>query len=163
MGGSRVTKEEATAARLGKERPGLGLGGGAGSRNGEKTPIRDWYEKPSKQGGLRVCFLFLSFSALPQLRNPSLCQNSLSPPPRLSAPLQRLGEGMGASCVVKPGVLARRLIFLCCLSSPTAAPKSSFDPHHRSQPSYERPSYLPPGPGLMLRQKSIGMSSEAWV
>ncbi|KAB1274486.1 SH3 and multiple ankyrin repeat domains protein 1 [Camelus dromedarius] len=38
------------------------------------------------------------------------------------------------------------------------ATESSFDPHHRSQPSYERPSYLPPGPGLMLRQKSIGMS-----
>ncbi|XP_011381238.1 SH3 and multiple ankyrin repeat domains protein 1 [Pteropus vampyrus] len=35
------------------------------------------------------------------------------------------------------------------------ATESSFDPHHRSQPSYERPSYLPPGPGLMLRQKSI--------
>uniref|UniRef100_A0A2K6AKD2 SH3 and multiple ankyrin repeat domains protein 1 n=1 Tax=Mandrillus leucophaeus TaxID=9568 RepID=A0A2K6AKD2_MANLE len=29
-------------------------------------------------------------------------------------------------------------------------PPSSFDPHHRAQPSYERP-------GLMLRQKSIGM------
>uniref|UniRef100_A0A4X2JWC2 SH3 and multiple ankyrin repeat domains protein 1 n=1 Tax=Vombatus ursinus TaxID=29139 RepID=A0A4X2JWC2_VOMUR len=40
------------------------------------------------------------------------------------------------------------------------ATESSFDPHHRSQPSYERPSYLPPGPGLMLRQKSIGKS--AW-
>uniref|UniRef100_A0A8C9A834 SH3 and multiple ankyrin repeat domains protein 1 n=1 Tax=Prolemur simus TaxID=1328070 RepID=A0A8C9A834_PROSS len=38
------------------------------------------------------------------------------------------------------------------------ATESSFDPHHRSQPSYERPSFLPPGPGLMLRQKSIGMS-----
>ena len=48
---------------------------------------------------------------------------------------------------------------LSVLSPPlTANPKSSFDPHHRSQPSYERPSYLPPGPGLMLRQKSIGMS-----
>uniref|UniRef100_A0A4X2JWE0 SH3 and multiple ankyrin repeat domains protein 1 n=1 Tax=Vombatus ursinus TaxID=29139 RepID=A0A4X2JWE0_VOMUR len=41
------------------------------------------------------------------------------------------------------------------------ATESSFDPHHRSQPSYERPSYLPPGPGLMLRQKSIGKS--AWA
>ena len=48
---------------------------------------------------------------------------------------------------------------LSFLSPPlTGNPKSSFDPHHRSQPSYERPSYLPPGPGLMLRQKSIGMS-----
>uniref|UniRef100_A0A2K6SD02 SH3 and multiple ankyrin repeat domains protein 1 n=1 Tax=Saimiri boliviensis boliviensis TaxID=39432 RepID=A0A2K6SD02_SAIBB len=35
------------------------------------------------------------------------------------------------------------------------ATESSFDPHHRSQPSYERPSFLPPVPGLMLRQKSI--------
>nr|XP_040134936.1 SH3 and multiple ankyrin repeat domains protein 1 [Ictidomys tridecemlineatus] len=42
----------------------------------------------------------------------------------------------------------------------TAAPKSSFDPHHRSQPSYERPSFLPPGPGLMLRQKSIGAAED---
>ncbi|XP_019065636.1 SH3 and multiple ankyrin repeat domains protein 1 isoform X4 [Fukomys damarensis] len=41
------------------------------------------------------------------------------------------------------------------------ATESSFDPHHRSQPSYERPSFLPPGPGLMLRQKSIGRSSRA--
>ncbi|XP_076987026.1 SH3 and multiple ankyrin repeat domains protein 1 [Tamandua tetradactyla] len=40
------------------------------------------------------------------------------------------------------------------------ATESSFDPHHRSQPSYERPSYLPPGPGLMLRQKSIGAAEE---
>uniref|UniRef100_G3TU53 SH3 domain-containing protein n=1 Tax=Loxodonta africana TaxID=9785 RepID=G3TU53_LOXAF len=40
------------------------------------------------------------------------------------------------------------------------ATESSFDPHHRSQPSYERPSYLPPGPGLMLRQKSIGAAAE---
>ncbi|XP_027716697.1 SH3 and multiple ankyrin repeat domains protein 1 [Vombatus ursinus] len=39
------------------------------------------------------------------------------------------------------------------------ATESSFDPHHRSQPSYERPSYLPPGPGLMLRQKSIALPS----
>ncbi|XP_070306530.1 SH3 and multiple ankyrin repeat domains protein 1 isoform X3 [Odocoileus virginianus] len=38
--------------------------------------------------------------------------------------------------------------------------ESSFDPHHRSQPSYERPSYLPPGPGLMLRQKSIGAAED---
>lgn len=51
------------------------------------------------------------------------------------------------------------LPLLSFLSPPlTTNPKSSFDPHHRSQPSYERPSYLPPGPGLMLRQKSIGMS-----
>lgn len=51
------------------------------------------------------------------------------------------------------------LSLLSFLSPPlTTNPKSSFDPHHRSQPSYERPSYLPPGPGLMLRQKSIGMS-----
>ncbi|XP_037676032.1 SH3 and multiple ankyrin repeat domains protein 1 isoform X2 [Choloepus didactylus] len=40
------------------------------------------------------------------------------------------------------------------------ATESSFDPHHRSQPSYERPSYLPPGPGLMLRQKSIGAADD---
>ncbi|XP_006868202.1 PREDICTED: SH3 and multiple ankyrin repeat domains protein 1 [Chrysochloris asiatica] len=40
------------------------------------------------------------------------------------------------------------------------ATESSFDPHHRSQPSYERPSYLPPGPGLMLRQKSIGAAED---
>ncbi|XP_004381905.1 SH3 and multiple ankyrin repeat domains protein 1 [Trichechus manatus latirostris] len=40
------------------------------------------------------------------------------------------------------------------------AAESSFDPHHRSQPSYERPSYLPPGPGLMLRQKSIGAAED---
>ncbi|XP_015447041.1 SH3 and multiple ankyrin repeat domains protein 1 [Pteropus alecto] len=40
------------------------------------------------------------------------------------------------------------------------ATESSFDPHHRSQPSYERPSYLPPGPGLMLRQKSIDSGIE---
>ncbi|EHB05696.1 SH3 and multiple ankyrin repeat domains protein 1 [Heterocephalus glaber] len=39
------------------------------------------------------------------------------------------------------------------------ATESSFDPHHRSQPSYERPSFLPPGPGLMLRQKSIAHDS----
>uniref|UniRef100_A0A287D3X4 SH3 and multiple ankyrin repeat domains protein 1 n=1 Tax=Ictidomys tridecemlineatus TaxID=43179 RepID=A0A287D3X4_ICTTR len=40
------------------------------------------------------------------------------------------------------------------------ATESSFDPHHRSQPSYERPSFLPPGPGLMLRQKSIGAAED---
>ncbi|XP_019513858.1 PREDICTED: SH3 and multiple ankyrin repeat domains protein 1 isoform X3 [Hipposideros armiger] len=40
------------------------------------------------------------------------------------------------------------------------ATESSFDPHHRSQPSYERPSYLPPGPGFMLRQKSIGAAED---
>ncbi|XP_073914157.1 SH3 and multiple ankyrin repeat domains protein 1 isoform X1 [Castor canadensis] len=40
------------------------------------------------------------------------------------------------------------------------ATESSFDPHHRSQPSYERPSFLPPGPGLMLRQKSIGATED---
>ncbi|XP_045437578.1 SH3 and multiple ankyrin repeat domains protein 1 isoform X2 [Pipistrellus kuhlii] len=40
------------------------------------------------------------------------------------------------------------------------ATESSFDPHHRSQPSYERPSYLPAGPGLMLRQKSIGAAED---
>ncbi|XP_023988144.1 SH3 and multiple ankyrin repeat domains protein 1 [Physeter macrocephalus] len=40
------------------------------------------------------------------------------------------------------------------------ATESSFEPHHRSQPSYERPSYLPPGPGLMLRQKSIGAAED---
>ncbi|XP_006897408.1 PREDICTED: SH3 and multiple ankyrin repeat domains protein 1 [Elephantulus edwardii] len=40
------------------------------------------------------------------------------------------------------------------------ATESNFDPHHRSQPSYERPSYLPPGPGLMLRQKSIGAAED---
>ncbi|XP_075393348.1 SH3 and multiple ankyrin repeat domains protein 1 [Tenrec ecaudatus] len=40
------------------------------------------------------------------------------------------------------------------------ATESTFDPHHRSQPSYERPSYLPPGPGLMLRQKSIGAAED---
>ncbi|XP_036009004.1 SH3 and multiple ankyrin repeat domains protein 1 isoform X6 [Mus musculus] len=40
------------------------------------------------------------------------------------------------------------------------ATESSFDPHHRSQPSYDRPSFLPPGPGLMLRQKSIGAAED---
>ncbi|ERE70165.1 SH3 and multiple ankyrin repeat domain protein 1 [Cricetulus griseus] len=40
------------------------------------------------------------------------------------------------------------------------ATESNFDPHHRSQPSYDRPSFLPPGPGLMLRQKSIGPLSQ---
>uniref|UniRef100_A0A2K5JBM2 SH3 and multiple ankyrin repeat domains protein 1 n=1 Tax=Colobus angolensis palliatus TaxID=336983 RepID=A0A2K5JBM2_COLAP len=40
------------------------------------------------------------------------------------------------------------------------ATESSFDPHHRAQPSYERPSFLPPGPGLMLRQKSIGAAED---
>ncbi|XP_049642948.1 SH3 and multiple ankyrin repeat domains protein 1 isoform X2 [Suncus etruscus] len=40
------------------------------------------------------------------------------------------------------------------------ATESNFDPHHRSQPSYERPPYLPPGPGLMLRQKSIGAAED---
>ncbi|KAM9112916.1 SH3 and multiple ankyrin repeat domains protein 1 [Pangshura tecta] len=36
--------------------------------------------------------------------------------------------------------------------------ESNFEPHRMGQPSYERPSYLPPGApqGLMLRQKSIG-------
>uniref|UniRef100_A0A8C3SGF8 SAM domain-containing protein n=1 Tax=Chelydra serpentina TaxID=8475 RepID=A0A8C3SGF8_CHESE len=36
--------------------------------------------------------------------------------------------------------------------------QSNFEPHRMGQPSYERPSYLPPGApqGLMLRQKSIG-------
>ncbi|MXQ93042.1 hypothetical protein E5288_WYG017544 [Bos mutus] len=53
------------------------------------------------------------------------------------------------------------LPLLSFLSPPlTTNPKSSFDPHHRSQPSYERPSYLPPGPGLMLRQKSIGAAED---
>ncbi|XP_027297776.1 SH3 and multiple ankyrin repeat domains protein 1 isoform X1 [Cricetulus griseus] len=40
------------------------------------------------------------------------------------------------------------------------ATESNFDPHHRSQPSYDRPSFLPPGPGLMLRQKSIGAAED---
>lgn len=59
--------------------------------------------------------------------------------------------------VCRPGSLALAELSPSVMS-PLSAPKSSFDPHHRSQPSYERPSFLPPGPGLMLRQKSIGRS-----
>lgn len=134
-----------------------------GSRNAEEHPDEGSVWK--QQTGLTSNLSFLPFSPLPGLRNLSLRMNSLPPPPGPSPFLQRLGEGRGAGQVRKPESpfpdCSSSAIF--SLSSPTATPKSSFDPHHRSQPSYERPSYLPPGPGLMLRQKSIGMSPPGWV
>lgn len=131
---------------------------GVGSNNGEKTQISDRYGKPRKQGCLRIGFLFLSFSTPPKFGHLSLPSES---PFASSMPLILPSEAWRRLRLCGKAMNLHTQTDLSLLSfffSLTATPKSSFDPHHRSQPSYERPSYLPPGPGLMLRQKSIGMS-----
>nr|XP_042703481.1 SH3 and multiple ankyrin repeat domains protein 1 [Chrysemys picta bellii] len=52
----------------------------------------------------------------------------------------------------------KRTVYQMALSKGGEWGPSNFEPHRMGQPSYERPSYLPPGApqGLMLRQKSIG-------
>uniref|UniRef100_A0A8C3F3L8 SH3 and multiple ankyrin repeat domains 1 n=1 Tax=Chrysemys picta bellii TaxID=8478 RepID=A0A8C3F3L8_CHRPI len=89
---------------------------------------------------------FAPLQRLPSRRNdcppPAISLRSKS----MTSELEEMGKGEGGGVGV--GELGGMWGRLC----------SNFEPHRMGQPSYERPSYLPPGApqGLMLRQKSIG-------
>lgn len=101
-------------------------------------------------GQLILAFLFFFLTATPE----ELCRDCSLPPHTMFLSYRDSEE---KSLEVWRILTDPSLLSLLSLPL-TATLKSSFDPHHRSQPSYDRPSFLPPGPGLMLRQKSIGMS-----